>query len=229
MEKNSLDKSIIHVKNVSFRYTGTPVLEEVNIELRPGDYAILTGENGSGKSTLMKLLLGELSPQKGSIELFGQDVGKYGFGGLKIGYVPQNSISRNQSFPATVEEIMATGVYRRSWRGFFEAKKQKERLLAALRELEMEDFWKKRIGELSGGQQQRVMLARALSGVPELLILDEPTTGMDTASIRSLAKVLEHRNRVHGLTVFMVTHGNAEEFTGANRFFRADEGRILEE
>ena len=99
---------------------------------------------------------------------------------------------------------------------------------AVLAEMEMEEYWKRRIGELSGGQQQRVMLARALVGNPKILILDEPTTGMDTVSVKTLARVLKKRNEEQGLTILMVTHGNSSEFKGANRFFRAEEGRIDE-
>ena len=107
-------------------------------------------------------------------------------------------------------------------------KKEIPRLKAALAEMEMEEFWKRRIGDLSGGQQQRVMLARALVGNPKILILDEPTTGMDTVSVKALAKVLQKRNEEQGLTILMVTHGNSNEFKGANRFFKAEEGRIDE-
>ena len=118
---------------------------------------------------------------------------------------------------------MMTGVYSSSWKARFQVKKEIPRLKAALAEMEMEEFWKRRIGDLSGGQQQRVMLAN-----PKILILDEPTTGMDTVSVKALAKVLQKRNEEQGLTILMVTHGNSGEFKGANRFFKAEEGRIDE-
>ena len=123
---------------------------------------------------------------------------------------------------------MMTGVYSSSWKARFRVKREIPRLKAALAEMEMEEFWKRRIGDLSGGQQQRVMLARALVGNPKILILDEPTTGMDTVSVKALAKVLKKRNEEQGLTILMVTHGNSGEFKGANRFFKAEEGRIDE-
>ena len=217
----------ILIENLSFHYTGTPVLDQVNLEVKDGDYVILTGENGSGKSTFLKLLLGELKAQEGSITVNGKDISAT-FGKGDLGYVPQNSISRNQNFPATVEEIMMTGVYSSSWKARFRAKKEIPRLKAALAEMEMEEFWKRRIGDLSGGQQQRVMLARALAGKPKILILDEPTTGMDMVSVKTLAEVLRKRNEEQGLTILMVTHGNSGEFKGANRFFKAEEGRIDE-
>lgn len=108
----------------------------------------LPGENGSGKSTFLKLLLGELKAQEGSITVNGKDISAT-FGKGDLGYVPQNSISRNQNFPATVEEIMMTGVYSSSWKARFRAKKEIPRLKAALAEMKMEEFWKRRIGDLS--------------------------------------------------------------------------------
>lgn len=219
--------NVIEIKGVFFHYADVPVLEEVNLEVRQGDYVILTGENGSGKSTFLKLLLRELIPKQGIIKMFGRDISE-GFKGMKIGYVPQNSISKNQNFPATVEEIMRTGLYEPIWKRTTSGKKYKERILEALSEMEMESFLTSKIGELSGGQQQRVMLARALVGNPELLILDEPTTGMDSASIQSLCEVLHKRNE-KGLTILMVSHGSLKPYAGANRFWNAQEGRIVEE
>lgn len=218
---------MIEITGISFHYADVPVLEEVNLKVKQGDYVILTGENGSGKSTFLKLLLRELIPQEGSIKMFGRDISG-GFKGMKIGYVPQNSISKNQNFPATVEEIMRTGLYEPIWKRGISGKKYQKRILEALSEMEMDSFLTSRIGELSGGQQQRVMLARALVGKPELLILDEPTTGMDSVSIQSLCEVLHRRNE-KGLTILMVSHGSLKPYTGANRFWNAQEGRIIEE
>ena len=119
----------ILIENLSFHYTGTPVLDQVNLEVKDGDYALLTGEN-------------ELKAQEGSITVNGKDISAT-FGKGDLGYVPQNSISRNQNFPATVEEIMMTGVYSSSWKARFRAKKEIPRLKAALAEMEMEEFWKR--------------------------------------------------------------------------------------
>ena len=218
---------VIQMKDVSFHYTGdVPILENVNICLNSGDYAILTGENGSGKSTFLKLLLGELEPDQGTVEIFGKKIGKADFKELKIGYVPQNSISGNKDFPATVEEVMMTGLYR-PFKKRLSRKACRQKITVALTELGMESFLKRRIGELSGGQQQRVMLARVLAADPGLLILDEPTVGVDSVSLEALAKVLQKKNE-EGLTILMVTHGNTKLFFGVNRHFKADEGGITE-
>lgn len=218
---------IIYIENVTFRYGDVPVLKEASFKIQSGEYVILTGENGSGKSTLLKLLLGELGPQKGIVKLFGSDIGT-GFGGMKIGYVPQNSISRNQSFPGTVKEIMMTGLYEPARRNKLTGRAAMEQILKTLSELEMQDYCSQPIGELSGGQQQRVMLARAVVRKPNLLVLDEPTAGMDSTSMEALCKVLEKRNKEEGLTILMVTHGDTTKYTGADRFLKVEEGRVLE-
>lgn len=227
MQKAGGKMEVIQMKDVSFHYTGdVPILENVNICLNSGDYAILTGENGSGKSTFLKLLLGELEPDQGTVEIFGKKIGKADFKELKIGYVPQNSISGNKDFPATVEEVMMTGLYR-PFKKRLSRKACRQKITVALTELGMESFLKRRIGELSGGQQQRVMLARVLAADPGLLILDEPTVGVDSVSLEALAKVLQKKNE-EGLTILMVTHGNTKLFFGVNRHFKADEGGITE-
>ena len=193
----------ILIENLSFHYTGTPVLEQVNLEVKDGDYVILTGENGSGKSTFLKLLLGELKAQEGSITVNGKDISAT-FGKGDLGYVPQNSISRNQNFPATVEEIMMTGVYSSSWKARFQVKKEIPRLKAALAEMEMEEFWKRRIGDLSGGQQQRLCIARAIAMEPEVILMDEPTSALDPIATNKIEDLMEELKKDY--TIVIVTH-----------------------
>lgn len=218
---------IMQIENLVFGYAGTPVLKGVDLHIHQGDYAILTGENGSGKSTLLKVILGELPPRQGTVKIFKRDIAG-GFQGMRIGYVPQNGTDRNQNFPATVEEIMLTGLYRTVGKQTHGREKRKERLANSLAELGMEEYAGRRIGELSGGQQQRVMLARALVGNPALLLLDEPTAGMDEVSLRTLCALLERKNREENLTILLVTHCSRKEFIGAGRLFCMEEGRLAE-
>ena len=137
--------------------------------------------------------------------------------------------SKNQSFPATVEEIMITGLYQELGLFHLPHKKHKNKIKETLRDFGMEEFLKRRIGELSGGQQQRVMIARAMIGDPKLLILDEPTTGVDARSTKILYDMLYEINTKYNTTIFMITHGRLQDCKGCDRILRMDEGRIVEE
>ena len=227
MSEQVLSVKAVEMKGLSFGYRGSSVLYKVDFQLNAGDYAIFTGENGSGKSTFLKLLLGELLPEEGSVEVFGMPPSEKLFRRFRIGYVAQNSISGNQHFPATVREVMMTGLqYSRTKR--MKKGQAQERISQFLQKLEMEPYLERQISALSGGQQQRVMLARALAGVPELLVLDEPATGMDAHSLRLFASVLQEENQKRKLTILLVTHGNIEKFAGANRRFVIEDGSVKE-
>jgi zinc transport system ATP-binding protein len=218
---------IVDVDHLSFEYGNRRVLHNLNFSIRQGDYAVLTGENGSGKSTLMKVLSGELESAKGRVVIAGSDSLTAALHRIRIGYMPQNGTSRNAFFPATVEEIMETGMYHPFWKKWA-VKDKKERICRTLEEMGMKDALNRRIGELSGGQQQRVMLARVLISKPQLLLLDEPAVGVDQESLRQLAAVLKRRNQEESMTIFLITHGNQAVFSGANRFFKMEEGGVEE-
>lgn len=218
---------IVDVDHLSFEYGNRRVLHNLNFSIRQGDYAVLTGKNGSGKSTLMKVLSGELESAKGRVVIAGSDSLTAALHRIRIGYMPQNGTSRNAFFPATVEEIMETGMYHPFWKKWA-VKDKKERICRTLEEMGMKDALNRRIGELSGGQQQRVMLARVLISKPQLLLLDEPAVGVDQESLRQLAAVLKRRNQEEAMTIFLITHGNQAVFSGANRFFKMEEGGVEE-
>lgn len=218
---------IVDVDHLSFESGNRRVLHNLNFSIRQGDYAVLTGENGSGKSTLMKVLSGELESAKGRVVIAGSDSLTAALHRIRIGYMPQNGTSRNAFFPATVEEIMETGMYHPFWKKWA-VKDKKERICRTLEEMGMKDALNRRIGELSGGQQQRVMLARVLISKPQLLLLDEPAVGVDQESLRQLAAVLKRRNQEEAMTIFLITHGNQAVFSGANRFFKMEEGGVEE-
>lgn len=218
---------IVDVDHLSFEYGNRRVLHNLNFSIRQGDYAVLTGENGSGKSTLMKVLSGELESAKGRVVIAGSDSLTAALHRIRIGYMPQNGTSRNAFFPATVEEIMETGMYHPFWKKWA-VKDKKERICRTLEEMGMKDALNRRIGELSGGQQQRVMLARVLISKPQLLLLDEPAVGVDQESLRQLAAVLKRRNQEEAMTIFLITHGNQAVFSGANRLFKMEEGGVEE-
>lgn len=163
---------IIKCEHTDFGYENHDAVIDLNLEIYPGDYLCVVGENGSGKSTLIKGMLGLLKPTGGSLSV--ADELKRG----GIGYLPQQTAAQ-KDFPATVQEVVLSGTLsRRGNRPFYS---QAERKLAAhnLERLGIEHLKQKCYRELSGGQQQRVLIARALCATEQLLILDEPITGLD--------------------------------------------------
>lgn len=196
--------SLLEIRDLSFAYGKQVVLEEVNFSIEQGDFVGITGANGTGKSTLMKLILGQLTPTGGSIHLFDRELPAFKDWNL-IGYVPQISLGSASGFPATTMEVVLMGLY--SQIGFLHTPKKKHRqqALAALHTVGMEAYAKKQIGALSGGQQQRVMIAKALVSGPALLLLDEPTTGIDRESTQGLLELLAKLNR-EGMTILLITH-----------------------
>jgi zinc transport system ATP-binding protein len=184
---------IIEIKNLSFAYQREKVLENISLVVQEGDFLGLIGQNGSGKSTLLKLILGLLQPTKGEILLFGQRAERFS-DWSKIGYVAQKSNFDSNGFPVTVAEVLhMTGAN----------SKEIERVLT----LSNLSHKKQRLlSELSGGQQQRVFIARALLSRPKLLILDEPTVGVDGNSQTKFYELLRKLNQEEKLTIILVSH-----------------------
>lgn len=197
----------IAVKGLDFSYGNTKVLKHIDFTVPTGHFAVLLGQNGAGKSTLMRLLLGELAlgGNSGEIRLLGLGIRQFK-SWREISYVPQRGMASYENFPASVEEIVQANLYAQIGRFRFAGKKEKEQVGQALIQVGMEDFAKRLIGRLSGGQQQRVLLARALVNKPRLLLLDEPTSGMDEKSTEDFYRLLKTINRQQGVTILMVTH-----------------------
>ncbi|WP_156324416.1 metal ABC transporter ATP-binding protein [Bacillus sp. FJAT-27251] len=195
---------IIEIKHLYYRYDRENVLEDVNLSVNHGSFLGIVGPNGSGKSTLLKLILGLIKPQRGEIKLFGKDIKQFRER-QKIGFVSQKANSFNSGFPATVYEVVASGLTKKIGLLRFYNKNDAKKVEKAVASVGMEKFLHRNIGELSGGQQQRVFIARALVSDPELLILDEPTVGVDTENVQSFYEMLEQLNK-DGITLLMVTH-----------------------
>ncbi|ATP39524.1 zinc ABC transporter ATP-binding protein [Solibacillus sp. R5-41] len=200
-----MKKPLIEMKNVSFQYEYTQVLKNISLRVEEGDFLALLGQNGSGKSTLLKLILGLLKPMTGEIELFGENANSFKHREW-IGYVSQKSNAFNSGFPATVQEVVKSGLAKKT--GLFKRlpKNADELINRALADVGMESFAKRNIGQLSGGQQQRVFIARALVAQPKLLILDEPTVGIDHENVQAFYDMLAHLNVQHQMTMILVTH-----------------------
>ncbi|MFX3623810.1 MAG: metal ABC transporter ATP-binding protein [Ectobacillus sp.] len=199
------NRNVVEIHHLSFRYEAQNVLEDIHLTIPKGAFLGLVGPNGSGKSTLLKCLLGILKPKEGTIRLFGTDIRKFKDWN-KIGYVSQKANSFNSGFPATVFEVVAMGLVSKLGMFRFLKKADKERVYKAIADVGMSEFIHRNIGELSGGQQQRVFIARALVSEPELLILDEPTVGVDAAHVQSFYHMLEVLNKKLGITLLLVTH-----------------------
>jgi len=191
---------IVEINDVAFAYNRETVLQDVNLDIRQGDFIAMIGPNGGGKTTLLKLILGLLKPEKGTIRVMGRPALKAAPG---IGYVPQN-VHINSSFPITALDIVLMGKLdpKRRWARNSAADRQEA--IATLERLQMASHAEKRISELSGGQRQRVFIARALVTQPELLLLDEPTASIDTKGQAEFFKLLEELNQ--DITVLVVSH-----------------------
>ena len=190
---------LIQCDHAAFGYENQIYIKNITFTMEEGDYICVLGENGSGKSTLMKGLLGLLRPYEGTVT-YGPSVA-----GKSIGYLPQRTMAQ-KDFPATVREVVMSGCLSRrgvvpfwSREDRIRADRQMERM--SIRSLERECF-----RDLSGGQQQRVLLARALCATEHLLLLDEPTTGLDPAVTRELYGLLRELNHEEHTAILMITH-----------------------
>lgn len=196
---------IIEAKNINFGYEGRSILDDASLKIYSGDFMAIVGPNGSGKSTLMKICTGLMKPRQGSVILFGKEISKFKEWG-RIGYVPQNATSFNQGFPATVEEVVKSNLYSKVGLMGRINKKHIEKVHESLDLVGMLDFKDRMVGKLSGGQQQRVFIAKALVSSPEILFMDEPTSGIDASSEKDFYALMEELNKNKNITIVMVTH-----------------------
>ncbi|MGB3829958.1 MAG: metal ABC transporter ATP-binding protein [Ornithinimicrobium sp.] len=194
---------VIDVRSASFGYAGSPVITDASFSVHAGEVVALLGPNGSGKSTLVRGLLGLNDHLDGQIEVLGAEVTR-GRDRTPIGYVPQRH-TLSSSVRSTVREVVATGrLTHRSWWRRASAL-DRELVADALETVGLSDRASADVATLSGGQQRRVLIARALAGRPEVLIMDEPTAGVDAASQDVLTRVLQ-RLVDRGVTMLVVTH-----------------------
>jgi len=196
---------IFEVNNLSFKVGQLNILSNISMDILRGEYIAIIGPNGGGKTTLIRMLLGLDKPTSGDIKIYGKklkDFKKWS----KIGYVPQRASHVDANFPATVQDIVNMG--RTSKRGLFSrmSKDDDEFVEDAMMKMDVLNLKDTMIGTLSGGQRQRVMIARALASSPEILILDEPNTGVDVVSQNRFYALLRALNKDENITIVFITH-----------------------
>jgi zinc transport system ATP-binding protein len=194
MHKNSQ----IILNNIAFAYKQRNILENVNLKIKQGEFASIVGPNGGGKTTLLKLILGLLKPDIGTIQIFGKDpeLSRH-----KIGYMPQYA-HLDMNFPASVMDVVQMG--RLDKIKFWFSKKDRIKAMEALDQVDMTPYSKTGFNELSGGQKQRILIARALCSSPDILLLDEPTANVDHETEENLLSILQKLNTT--TTILLVSH-----------------------
>ena len=189
---------IVEIDRLSYAYSGNLVLDNISFTIDEGDILGIIGPNGAGKTTLFSCMLGLRDDYTGTIKILGEDIKKKNNIVFKsIGYIQQKK-TIEQNFPATVEEIVSLGITSR--------RPSKNKINHAIETVGLFDQKTKRIGELSGGQQQRVLIAKALANEPELLILDEPVTGIDLETQNKFYVLLKKLNEENKITIIWASH-----------------------
>ena len=219
-------KQLLSIQDLCFAYDKEIILDHVCTEIMEGDFVGVIGSNGTGKSTLIRLLLGQLRPVSGEITILGTPVGQFR-DWPKIGYVPQVGGDAHREFPATAKEIVVLSEFSDIKFMRMTRRHHIDRAVQALEAVEMGEFKNRQLSALSGGQFQRVMIAKALVNEPKLLILDEPTSGIDAHSKKILFRLLKNLNQ-QGITILMVTHDIKETEQYVNRFLELKDQTICE-
>ena len=213
----------ILLKDVLAGYNGRPALNNVSFSVPEGSFAALIGPNGAGKSTTLKLILGLLQPTSGQVEVFGQEPGSMA---SSVGYVPQR-VEIPRGFPISVEEVALMGRYGVLKAGRRPGREDRDRVMAALEQVHLGDLAHRRFQDLSGGEKQRVLIARALVSEPRLLLLDEPTAGLDSGARARFYTLVCELQHAQGLTLLCATHdldvvgGHADTLVLLDRSVRA--------
>lgn len=202
---SSQNPVIIAVDKVYFLYNENVVLDNITFDVHQGDYLGVLGPNGGGKTTLLKIIVGLLKPTRGSVNLFNKPIKEFR-DWHHIGYVPQRVQQGEWQFPATVEEIVNSG--RTGRKRFVEhfTDEDSATVQTAMKVAEVGKLRNRLLSSLSGGQRQRVFIARALAAQPKLLILDEPTVGVDIATQQQFYAFLKELRATYNVTIILVTH-----------------------
>lgn len=218
----------IELENVSFGYTAEKVINDVSLKVEEGSLISISGENGSGKSTLLKLMLGELKADSGKVKILGKNIQSMN-SFKEIGYLPQIQNFNSVSFPITARELVVLNSYEEF--GFFKIPRaeHKEKAEKVMLEMGLKEYINTPFNELSGGFKQRAMIARAMLNSPKILVLDEPTSGVDQNSKISFLELVENMNKNKKITIVIVTHETAliEKYLTIEKVYKMEEGRLI--
>ena len=218
---------IIEFDKVYFGYTSEYILKNINFSANEGDFVSIIGSNGAGKSTILKLILGELNQNKGDIKIFGDNIKNFNRWHY-IGYLEQNAYYKMLNFPATVYETVMSNMFHDIGLFKFPNKNCRAKVIESLKLLGMEKYSNRTISKLSGGQIQRVFLARTLVANPKILILDEPTNGVDSETVDMIYNILSDLNKNKNISIIMVTHDIESAAKISSKIFCFEEGNLME-
>ncbi len=208
---------LINIENLTFRYESRDdedTLKNVSLSVNEGDFLCIVGENGSGKSTLIKCIVGLNKVPEGKITLK-----------EKLGYLPQKT-EIQANFPASIEEVVLSGTISNNIKKIWYTKQDKEKANEIMKELNIYTIRKKCFRDLSGGQQQRVLIARAMCATNNLIVLDEPTNGLDPSIARKIYSTLKTLNKKRNLTIVMVSHDVERAVKYATRVIEIEKGKV---
>lgn len=208
---------LIKVNKLTFRYEARDVedtLKNVSLSVNEGDFLCIVGENGSGKSTLIKCIVGLNKVPEGAITI-----------NEKIGYLPQKT-EIQANFPASIEEVVLSGTISNNIKKIWYTKEDKEKATEIMKELDIYEIRKKCFRDLSGGQQQRVLIARAMCATNKIIVLDEPTNGLDPNIARKIYETLKKLNKKRKLTILMVSHDIERAVKYASRVIEIKNGKV---
>lgn len=195
----------VSINNLNFSYSQIPVLKNCNLNVDIGEFTVILGGNGSGKSTLIKLMLGELKSNSGEIKILGKNIEDY-VSFKDIGYVPQINIVNKIAFPITCLELVSLNLYEEFGLIKIPKKNHYQKAKDILKKMGMENYINTPVNELSGGLAQRAMISKAMINDPKILILDEPTAGVDKYSKDHFFETIDFLSKKFNVTIIMVTH-----------------------
>lgn len=195
----------VSINNLNFSYSQIPVLKNCNLNVDIGEFTVILGGNGSGKSTLIKLMLGELKNNSGEIKILGKNIEDY-VSFKDIGYVPQINIVNKIAFPITCLELVSLNLYEEFGLIKIPKKNHYQKAKDILKKMGMENYINTPVNELSGGLAQRAMISKAMINDPKILILDEPTAGVDKYSKDHFFETIDFLSKKFNVTIIMVTH-----------------------